>query len=196
MDQDTEAVAERLRAAVAGSGLSMRQYAHALGTSPSRFSTYASGKVAPSAAFLLRAERIAGALGQARRDGFPSVIDAFDSIHRAAGKGDDDWTFAVALEARDRLRDILSRRRSLASAWEAQPPSTVETRWATLIAALVSHEFVEAGLPAPPWTEGRRLDVAWVLDTPRLSAREVKRQAPQWLAARNIFIADKDLVTL
>lgn len=114
MDQDTQAVAERLDAAVASSGLSMRQFAHALGTSPSCFSSYTSGRVAPSAAFLIRAERIALALEKARRDGVPSVIDAFNSIRRAASKGDDDWTYALSSEARDRLHEILRRRRSLA----------------------------------------------------------------------------------
>jgi transcriptional regulator with XRE-family HTH domain len=196
MDQDTKAVVERLDAAVARSGLSMRQFAHALGTSPSRFSSYGSGKVAPSAAFLVRAERIAQALEQARRDGVPSVIDAFASIRRAASKGDDDWTYALSLESRDRLRDILRHRKSLAPAWEAQPPSTVEDRWTALVAAFVSHEFIEAGLPTPKWAAARRLDAEWVLDTPRLSSREVKRQTPEWLAERNIFIAEKDLVTL
>jgi hypothetical protein len=61
---------------------------------------------------------------------------------------------------------------------------------------LVSHEFVEAGLPAPPWTAIPALAAEWVLDTPRLSGHEVKRQTPDWLAERNIFIASKDLVTL
>ncbi len=196
MDQDTQAVSERLGAAVAKSGLSMRQFAHALGTSPSRFSSYRSGKVAPAAAFLLRAERTANALGQARRDNIPTVIDAIDSIRRAASKGDDDWTYALCLEARDRLRDILRRRKSLAAAWEAQPPSTVEDRWKTLVAALVSHEFVEAGLPAPRWAAAVKLNREWVLDTPRLSDDEIRLQTPEWLAERNIFIAEKDLVTL
>ena len=81
--QDTQAVIDRLDAAVAASGLSMRQFAHALGTSPSRFSSYRTGRVAPSAAFLLRAERIANALRQARRDSVPTVLDAMESIRRA-----------------------------------------------------------------------------------------------------------------
>ena len=196
MDQDTQAVTERLGAAVATSGLSMRQFAHALGTSPSRYSSYRSGKVAPSAAFLLRAERIAEALAQARRDNIPTAIDAIDSIRRAASKGDDDWTYALALEARDRLRDILRHRKPLAGAWEAQPPSTVENRWKTLVAAFVNHEFLEAGLPAPRWAAAPRLTSEWILDTPRLSDDEVKGQTPGWLAERNIFIAEKDLVTL
>ena len=196
MDQDTQAVIERLDAALATSDLSMRQFAHALGTSPSRFSSYRSGKVVPSASFLLRAERIANALRQARRDNVPTAIDAIESIRRAASRGDDDWTYALSLEARDRLRDILRRHRSLAAAWEAKPPSGAGDRWTTLVAAFVSHEFVEAGLPTPKWADAPRLTTAGVLDTPRMSEDEVKRQTPDWLAERNIFIAEKDLVTL
>jgi transcriptional regulator with XRE-family HTH domain len=196
MDQDTRAVAERLSTAVATSGVSMRQFAHALGTSPSRFSSYRSGKVAPSAAFLLRAERIADALARARRDNIPTVIDAVDSIRRADRKDDDDWTYALTLEARDRLRDILQRRKELAAAWEAQPASNLADRWRTLVAAFVSHEFAEAGLPVPGWAAEAKLDSAWVLDSPRLSDDEIRRQTPDWLAERSIFIAEKDLVTL
>ena len=196
INQDTKAVIERIDAAVATSGLSMRRFAHALGTSPSRFSSYRTGRVAPSAAFLLRAERIADALGQARRDSIPTLLDAMDSIRSADSRSDDDWTYAIALEARDRLRDILRRHRSLAATWEIQPPSTVADRWRILVCAFVSHEFMEAGLPAPPWTEHPKLATEWVLDTPRLSEGEIKRQTPGWLAERDIFIAEKDLVTL
>lgn len=164
MNQDTQAVIERLDAAVATSGLFMRQFAHALGTSASRFSSYRSGKVSPSAPFLLRAERIANALGQARRVSVPTAIDAIESIRRAEKKGDDDWTYALSLEARDRLRDILRRHRSLAAAWEAQPPSNLGDRWKTLVAAFVSHEFIEAGLPTPKWADAPRLN-GWLSAT-------------------------------
>lgn len=193
MDQDAQAVIDRLNEALRRSGLSLRQFSHALGTSPSRFSAYRSGRTAPSAPFLLRAERLADALFRARRDGIPSSIDAIDSLRRAANRGDEDWTFALALELRDRLHDILRRHRDLAGAWEAQPPA-VESRWKALAAAFVSHEFEEAGLPAPRWTSAR-LDTEWVLDTPRLTDAEIKAQTPEWLADRNIFIAEKDLVT-
>lgn len=47
-------VARRIRDAIAVSGLSLRQFAAAIGTSPSRLSTYATGKVQPSAALFLR----------------------------------------------------------------------------------------------------------------------------------------------
>lgn len=196
MNQDTQAVIHRLETAVATSGLSLRRFAHALGTSPSRLSSYRAGRVAPSAAFVLRAERIANALRQARRASVPTILDAMESIRHADSKHDDDWTYALALEARDRLRDTLRRHRALAATWEVQPPANVADRWRTLIAAFVSHEFAEAGLPAPPWTESANLATEWVLDTPRLSEGEIKRQTPDWLAERNIFIAEKDLVTL
>ena len=196
IDQDTRAVIDRLDAAVAASGLSLRRFAHALGTSPSRLSSYRTGRVAPSAAFLLRAERIAGALRQARRDSVPTILDAMEAIRRANSKADDDWTYALALESRDRLRDTLRHHRPLAATWEIQPPAKLPDRWRTLIAAFVSHEFTEAGLPVPPWTAGLRLDTEWVLDTPRVSEAEIKHQTPDWLAERNIFIAEKDLVTL
>lgn len=195
-NQDTQAVIERLDAAVATSGTSMRRFAHALGTSPSRLSSYRTGRVAPSAAFLVRAERIANALRQARRDNLPTILDAMESIRRADNEENDDWTYALALEARDRLRDTLHRHPALAATWEVQPPANVADRWRTLLAAFVSYEFVEAGLSAPPWTEGPKLATEWVLDTPRLSEGEIKRQTPDWLAERNIFIAEKDLVTL
>ena len=196
IDEDTQAVIERLSAAVATSGLSLRRFAQALSTSPSRLSSYRTGRVAPSATFLVRAERVANALGQARRDSVPTILDAMESIRRADSKHDDDWTYALALEARDRLRDTLRRHRSLAATWEVQPPSNVADRWRTLLAAFVSHEFIEAGLPAPAWTGGLRLATEWVLDTPRLSETQIKRQTPDWLAERNIFIAEEDLVTL
>lgn len=49
-------VAARVRAAVELSGLSRAAFAELVGTSPSRLSTYLSGKVTPSAAMLVRIE--------------------------------------------------------------------------------------------------------------------------------------------
>lgn len=54
---DRDAVASRVRRAVAGSGMTNVRFAEHIGTSASRLSTYLSGKVTPSAALLLRIER-------------------------------------------------------------------------------------------------------------------------------------------
>jgi hypothetical protein len=57
--RDRDEVAARVRSAVGVSGLTAALFADLVGTSASRLSTYASGKVTPSAAMLLRIERAA-----------------------------------------------------------------------------------------------------------------------------------------
>lgn len=58
---DRDAVARRVRRAIDRSGLTQARFADRVGTSASRLSTYASGKVTPSAAMLVRIERLADA---------------------------------------------------------------------------------------------------------------------------------------
>ena len=58
-------VARRVRQAVNNSGRTAAQFAESIGTSASRLSTYATGKVTPSAAMMLRIE------ARARRDSSP-----------------------------------------------------------------------------------------------------------------------------
>lgn len=54
---EREAVAARVRSAIERSGLTSAAFAELIGTSASRLSTYATGKVTPSAAMLIRIER-------------------------------------------------------------------------------------------------------------------------------------------
>jgi DNA-binding transcriptional regulator YiaG len=56
---EREAVASEIEDLVRKSGLSRAEFALQVGTSPSRLSTYVSGKVTPSAALLLRMRRVA-----------------------------------------------------------------------------------------------------------------------------------------
>ena len=53
------AVAAEIREAVERSGLSRAEFASRIGTSASRLSTYAAGKVTPSATLMLRIRRVA-----------------------------------------------------------------------------------------------------------------------------------------
>jgi predicted XRE-type DNA-binding protein len=55
-------VARRLREAVAASGMSQQSFATLLGTSQPRLSSYLTGKVAPSATLLVRAEQLGRSL--------------------------------------------------------------------------------------------------------------------------------------
>ena len=56
---DREKVAARVRQLIGDSGLTAAAFASRAGTSASRISTYASGKVIPSATMMLRLERVA-----------------------------------------------------------------------------------------------------------------------------------------
>lgn len=58
-EADRTEVAARVRAAIASTGLSNIEFARLVGTSASRLSTYRSGQVIPSAAMLVRIERVA-----------------------------------------------------------------------------------------------------------------------------------------
>lgn len=53
-------VARRVREAITRSGLTAAEFAREIGTSASRLSTYASGRVVPSASMFMRIEHIAG----------------------------------------------------------------------------------------------------------------------------------------
>jgi len=55
-------VARRVRAAIEASGLDRATFAERIGTSASRLSTYATGRVAPSSTMLVRIERLAADL--------------------------------------------------------------------------------------------------------------------------------------
>jgi hypothetical protein len=57
---ERDEVARRVRGAVERSGLTASGFAAEIGTSPSRLSTYMTGRVTPSAAMLVRIERVAG----------------------------------------------------------------------------------------------------------------------------------------
>lgn len=57
--RERAAVAEEIRGAVTASGLSRAEFASRVGTSASRLSTYITGKVTPSAAFMVRIRRLA-----------------------------------------------------------------------------------------------------------------------------------------
>jgi|GEM_PF-468041 len=56
-EREREQVAEEVRRVVSSSGVTQRQFAQWVGTSPSRLSTYLSGTVTPSASLMLRMTR-------------------------------------------------------------------------------------------------------------------------------------------
>ncbi len=61
---ERQEVVARIRGAIAASGLTRAQFAERIGTSASRLSTYATGRVVPSAAMLIRIEELGRAAAQ------------------------------------------------------------------------------------------------------------------------------------
>jgi len=70
-EDERRTVADHIRRTIARTGLTQREFASLLGTSPSRLSTYATGAVTPSATMLLRINRVAKRARAARDDDQP-----------------------------------------------------------------------------------------------------------------------------
>jgi DNA-binding transcriptional regulator YiaG len=58
-EEERQAVADEVKQLIKVSGLSRAEFASRIGTSPSRLSTYATGKVTPSAALIVRMHAVA-----------------------------------------------------------------------------------------------------------------------------------------
>jgi transcriptional regulator with XRE-family HTH domain len=193
LDADQQAVVDALRAAIDASGLTQHAFAKAVGTSPSRLSAYLHGETAPSATLLMKFQRIGNALHAARAENVPTPLDCATSLRRALETAKrPSGVLRFALEARDRLRDTLENRSHLIDAWDAR--ATVgEKHWDTLFAAIVEHEFIEAGRRAPSWARAEPLDEEWIPAKGRYNESQVRQATPSWLAEKNILLAESAL---
>ena len=199
MEDDIQAVVDGLDEALARSGLTQAEFATALGTSASRFSAYRAGKTVPSAAFYLRALRLAESLKAARDRGWMTPPAAAREIRRALRKGDHPWALKMILQGRDHLRELLRGNDNSSSAWTAAPRTTGDRRWDALLGALTQHEFHKVDREPPSWTdaEDKRLlgRDEWVMPSLLLDDEQVRAESPKWLAEHGIFAAERDLVT-
>ena len=199
MDEDSAEVVRGLEQALAASGLNQAEFAACLGTSASRFSAYRAGRTVPSAAFYLRALRLAAALESARDSGWMTPMSTAREIRLALHQGDDVWALKIALQGRDHLRELLRTDDATSDAWTASPRTTGDRRWDALLGALTRHEFMTVGRQAPTWTTrpARHLnrDDEWVLPSLLLDEPEVRATTPNWLAEHGIYAAERDLVT-
>lgn len=194
-DRDTQAVVDALRAAIKASGLPQYAFARATGTSPSRLSAYLHGTTAPSATYLMKAQRIGNALAKAHAEHVPTPLDAAASLRSALETAKrPSSVLRYALETRDRLRDTLEHRPHLADAWDAR--ATIDQpEWDALFAAIVEHEFTAAGRPAPEWSNRPPLEREWIVAKGRRSEDEIRSCTPAWLRSKGILLAEADLAT-
>lgn len=193
LDADQRAVVDALRAAIESSGLTQKDFAKAIGTSPSRLSAYLHGDTAPSATLLMKCQRIGAALASARAEHIPTSLDAAASLRNAlATERRPSGVLRLLLEARDRLRDTLENRPNLADAWDAKA-STGDKHWDTLFAAIIEHEFAAAGRSAPSWSHPEPLSEEWCPAPGRLSKDQVRASTPEWLRSNRILLAEPAL---
>jgi hypothetical protein len=196
IDPDTRAVTALLRSALTTSGMSQGSFAHALGTSGSRFSTYLTGSTRPSGHFCMRARRLADALRAAEGVGLMSAPATGAAIEGYLRAGEPDWAWRMLLQGRDHLQLMLSKQdEELIGSWEAAPASTGSCEFDALLAALTLHEFETAGIAGPEWTRVEPLSEAWFLEHPFLTRDRVIAKTPQWLRELNIFVPGRDLIT-
>lgn len=196
LDRDTREVMDLLRQALMTSGMTQAGFAHTLGTSAPRLSTYLSGQTRPSAWFCLRARRLASALETASERGLMSAPVAASAMRENRAAGQTAWVWRMLLQGRDHLGLILAEGdATLIGSWEAEPGSVGSAGWDALLAALVASEFERVDLVAPSWSRVAQLEEPWMPEHPFLSPARVRAQTPDWLGRLNIFVPARDLVT-
>ena len=190
MDRDTAEVSALLRRAARSSGMTNGEFATAVGTSGSRFSTYVTGATRPSAQFLVRAQRIGTSLAAARLLGLPSAPLTARRIRldlQAAGV--EAWRHLLdglaSLAAVTTSRDPV-----LLASWEAVPAPTGSQEWDVLLAATAAHYFEAAGHPAPDWTRTAALREPWRPAPLGTAAVEGAGPLVRWLLPFNILVPE------
>lgn len=123
-----------------------------------------------------------------------TAADVADAVRDELGRGDTDFALRLlgrALDEFARLEDESDR-----AAFLAEPPSTGDHRWDTLIAVCVARACRRAGLRPPEWTRVAPLTSWWfpVYD-PVLTARTMQR-TPVDLAATGIWLDERALVVV
>lgn len=113
-EREREQVAEEVRRLVSSSGVTQRQFAQWVGTSPSRLSTYISGTVTPSASLMLRMARTSRLLQE--RDVHEAPSTSAEQSWGAAWAGVDGGGSEEAAGPAERVSGPLGRGRSHLSA--------------------------------------------------------------------------------
>ncbi|QDO90109.1 helix-turn-helix transcriptional regulator [Ornithinimicrobium ciconiae] len=194
---ETREITSSLKRAVAESNLSQNSFARAIGTSPARMSAYLNGKTTPSAALYLRALQFGEARAVALRHRLADPTEIARRVNGALGEKDPDETWALRLMLRTRqdLITAMSNSPDAVEAWKRRAEVIEDRRFDVLLQAIIGHEYVKAGEPAPDWTTEDMLDVLWMPEDPFRDEAAIRKQTPDWLAARGILISEKGLTT-
>lgn len=193
---ERELIALDLRSALSDAAMTQGAFARLLGTSRTRLSAYLNGKTMPGAALHQRALRTAAALKSARAHGWMTPNQTAELVNDAVTHDDESWAFKLIIQARDHLSEMLDAQDPASDAWLLSSIRINDDRYATLLAALIEHEFDARGCSRrPEWTSGLRLVDPWTQPNLRRGAEWTRAHTPPWLAERGIFISDQDLMT-
>ena len=115
-----------------------------------------------------------------------TAADTAGAIREELARGDTDFALRILARALSDLRALVDP--DDLAAFLAEPPSTGDHRWDTLLAASIGRACRQARIPAPAWTDAPPLRSWWfpVFD-PILTARTMQR-TPVDLAARGIWL--------
>ena len=120
--------------------------------------------------------------------------DAAEAIREELDRGDTDFALRLLARALNDFRSLTEPDER--AAFLAEPPSTGDRRWDTLLAATVGRACRQASVTAPEWTRTRPLTSWWfpVFD-PVLTARTMQR-TPADLASKGIWLDERALAVV
>lgn len=123
-----------------------------------------------------------------------TIADAAEAIREELARGDTDFALRLLGRALSELQDLTDP--TDRAAFLAEPPSTGDHRWDTLLAAAVARACRHTGITAPTWTRVEPLESWWfpVFD-PVLVARTFQR-TPVDFAALGIWLDERALQVL
>ncbi len=123
-----------------------------------------------------------------------TAADVAEAIREELARGDTDFALRMLLRGIADLRALLDP--GDLAAFLAEPPSTGDHRWDTLLAAAVSRELRLRDLAAPRWTTVPALATWWFpAADPVLDARTMQR-TPIDLSIKGIWLDANALETL
>lgn len=175
-------------------GLTLRQLAHAAGTSETNLAAYERGTKIPNKATVCRISTLLAA-------GPDSPIftqRAMTSASLAAAIRREIKTGGSLSDRLRLVRQFTTSAQRLVSpadreAMFAGPSTTGDPRWDALVAGVVEGLAIKTGEPPPPWTADKRLDSFWFVNSmPELHAYSFAH-TPISLQVRGVILDEADL---
>lgn len=183
-----------LRAARHAAGLTQAELAQRLGIDQSQVARAESGRVELSAANLdryLRACRF-------RLVAVPTVATTSSNVaievRRRLAQGDHSGAFRAVIQLIDDLGAVAP---DVAPALVATRPSPVDERYDALIAGVIEWKLHQLNLPIPAWVaEVPPLRSPWWVYEPFAGDQEVRDETPVELRLRQVFVDERDLISV